>query len=560
MADTFRVELQTVPTRLKSGGTCRVAFVVTSEGEGERNVLVKVAVPYADEGAGETCPLIGPNYVPELTATSDSQEGQTIPYSGTEDTRRIWSRDDGFPLEKGAGLTLAFQDLKVGAIEGSTTVIVSLNGDKDWEDFEVPIEIGADAPKLNYFTVSRDYLTTEGDIRIEGSASSVAELGLYKDGELIHTYPESKTGEGEIKFQCNDRVAATCRYRLAVIKSESQAKGGGFPAVAFVYLERGTPWQSLTLPQDVVYATQFFVLGDRLYGIFVDRSEVAKLWYSATGVSGWKEAEGDFPQEMSHSPGVVWRDKIWLIGGSGVHLDRISNSVWSYGEQGAGRMEWKEVAEKPTWPEARMGHACTVFQDKIWLLGGLGEDKFARNDVWSYSVDGNWTRQMQSAPWSARCMFTATSTPAGVKGSAVPLDQPRLWIYGGVIHPFDFDGSGELWYLSADGTWTNFSQHLPTHAVGASPTGAALLWDREQMDLRLDGKFRIDNENRPSSWTLKDAKPLVWTYREPEWNWRFGRGDSFLMRATAFKKRVFFVGLHRNPAAANPPKVWILTQ
>jgi hypothetical protein len=515
---------------------------------------VKVAVPYGDGGANA---LLGPNDVPELTATIGSQQSQTIPPAPAEDAKRVWISDDGFVLGQGEVLTLTFPDLKVGSFEGSTKVIVSLNGERDWENYVVPIEIESNTPKLNFFTVSRDYLVVDGEITLEGSASSVSELRLLKDGELIHTYRD-KDGAGEIQFQRNETVAATCVYRLEVVRPEGQANGGGFPGVAFVYRERGRRWQSLALPRDAVCATQFFVFQGLLYGIFIHRDETAKLWHSSTGVSGWKEAEGDFPEEMSHSPGVEWRDKLWLIGGSGVHLDRISNSVWCYGDHGKSRMEWKEMPANPVWPQARMGHACIVFQDELWLLGGLGEDKFARNDVWSYSAAGNWTRRAESAPWSPRCMFAAAVT--AVKGTAEPLDQPRLWIYGGVIHPFDFDGSGELWYLSRDGTWTNFSASLPKEVVGTKPIAAALRWDEEKKHLRLDGDFRIGEKKRWWSWTLDDVDPLGWREETPELDWYFGRGDSFLMRSAAFKKRVFFVALHRKQAAADPPKVFILTQ
>src|SRR5471032_336549 len=127
MAETFQVGLKTVPAPLKSGRKCGIQFVVSSSVDGTREVFFKVAVPCADDPAGGGCALIGPNDIPVLTC-----DGETIPISASKGQKRIWSSSQGYALEKGEALTLAFNDLTVATRPGIASVTVSLNGKDNW--------------------------------------------------------------------------------------------------------------------------------------------------------------------------------------------------------------------------------------------------------------------------------------------------------------------------------------------------------------------------------------------------------------------------------------------
>ena len=64
-------------------------------------------------------------------------------------------------------------------------------------------------------------------------------------------------------------------------------------------------------------------------------------------------------------------------------------------------VHWKQVVTQAEWP-AREGQLAEVFQGKIWLIGGVNYDtKETKNDVW-YSEDGmRWT-EAEGVPWSPR--------------------------------------------------------------------------------------------------------------------------------------------------------------
>jgi leucine-zipper-like transcriptional regulator 1 len=98
--------------------------------------------------------------------------------------------------------------------------------------------------------------------------------------------------------------------------------------------------------------------------------------------------------------------------------------------------EWVQVNAGPRW-SSRTEHASVVFQDKIWVLGGLnkGISNGNLNDVWS-SPDGvNWTQVTAAAAWEPRS-----------RHSALVYDG-KLWVLGG------YGNNGTLhdvWY-SSDG-------------------------------------------------------------------------------------------------------------
>jgi len=109
---------------------------------------------------------------------------------------------------------------------------------------------------------------------------------------------------------------------------------------------------------------------------------------------------------------------------------------------GAKSLSWTQATPAAGW-STRVGHATTVFNDRLWVIGGTHDGQHGLNDVWS-STDGvNWTEETANAPWSGRY------------GHAVVVLKGKLWILGG-------DSSArslhDVWY-SADGvTWENITE------------------------------------------------------------------------------------------------------
>ena len=107
------------------------------------------------------------------------------------------------------------------------------------------------------------------------------------------------------------------------------------------------------------------------------------------------------PDGFSTSPGVYFDDKLWLIGGSQIDPDIVSNHVWRCDPKIGIWEKWGAAK----WP-ARMGHAVLVYQGKIWVLGGVDAAGNALNDVWTTDVTANeWTQLKVASSWEPRCLF-----------------------------------------------------------------------------------------------------------------------------------------------------------
>jgi hypothetical protein len=128
--------------------------------------------------------------------------------------------------------------------------------------------------------------------------------------------------------------------------------------------------------------------------------------------------------EGRHCAGyVVYKDKMWIVGGDGNqghHMYDVWNSAdgksWTYVNKG------KPVPWRP-----RALHYTLVYQDKIWIMGGQTnppfvkvEEKFYR-DIWNTDDGVRWKEVVPQEPyWSTRGM---------IAGSVVFKN--RMWILGG---------------------------------------------------------------------------------------------------------------------------------
>lgn len=200
-----------------------------------------------------------------------------------------------------------------------------------------------------------------------------------------------------------------------------------------------------------------------LYGIFRSRGGGdgaegrARLFRTRHPLEPWSPVDSTVsdreglcvPEGFATSPGVYFHGRIWLIGGSAVDPDFVSNCIWSI-DPNAEDPKWTQEPT-PEWPP-RMGHAVSVFENTIWVMGGRRDPGIAENDVWTFDVDGqSWTRRNTPVPWGPRCLF-----------SVVPHDQD-LWLFGGVDEPFSDDIYDEDFYVydASNGAWANRRMEAP---------------------------------------------------------------------------------------------------
>jgi thermitase len=153
----------------------------------------------------------------------------------------------------------------------------------------------------------------------------------------------------------------------------------------------------------------------------------------------WVEATGDagFLPRRSHQA-LVFDNRIWVLGGLAGY---DANDVW-YSGDGA------------TWTQATGGagfsgrecHSSVTFDDRMWVIGGWSEDSYnfyLKNDVW-YSRDGaDWTQATSSAPFSNRW------------GHSSVVFNNRMWVIGGAAYPDgNFAFMNDVWYSEDGVNWT----------------------------------------------------------------------------------------------------------
>lgn len=161
--------------------------------------------------------------------------------------------------------------------------------------------------------------------------------------------------------------------------------------------------------------------------------------------------------------------------------------------------KWETVAETSNLPQ-RIFYGLTVFDNKIWLLGGYDGRRY-HNDVWN-STDGvNWTRVLEKAPWSPR------------NPGVVTVFKDKLWLLGG----------GEI-----DGEKTQWHNPQSEREVWSSEDG--IKWIRIEADLKrkwrgtpviFDDKLWLVGANRggtfeSASWVSSDGRS--WQEMSAPWS------------------------------------------
>ncbi|WP_339728362.1 GDSL-type esterase/lipase family protein [uncultured Gimesia sp.] len=107
------------------------------------------------------------------------------------------------------------------------------------------------------------------------------------------------------------------------------------------------------------------------------------VWSSEDGIH-WKQETAKAPwQERLWFSTVVYRDRMWVIGGWSNNPAKNKNDAW-YSQDGK---NWTQLKSNVVW-KARHEHSAFVFQDKIWLAGGHAQP--LNSEVWTLDVPKDW--------------------------------------------------------------------------------------------------------------------------------------------------------------------------
>lgn len=173
---------------------------------------------------------------------------------------------------------------------------------------------------------------------------------------------------------------------------------------------------------------------------------------------------------------IVFQDKIWVIGGVDYFKRETKNDIWVT-EDGK---TWTQILAQAPW-ESRWDHAVAVFQNKLWLIGGMNLEGKVFRDVW-VSEDGvNWKLLDDHPPWKER------------QGHALLTHKEKLWLIG---RWDDKDKENDVWYTENGIDW----KKIETPWEGREDFGAVVFQDR----IWIMGGMDNDWSWRNDVWVLEE--------------------------------------------------------
>lgn len=225
-------------------------------------------------------------------------------------------------------------------------------------------------------------------------------------------------------------------------------------------------WSGRNCMSSVVYNDTMWIMGGAS-GPTASLTINNDVWSSTDGAT-WTEITPNAAwNDRSGATSVVFDDKMWILGGmnstlGGTPASHHYNDVW-YSSDGA---SWTQATEQAGW-SVRNSHASVVFNDKMWVLGGgiycggtqPGYAHETYNDVWSSSDGENWDQAVANAPWEARMFLSAA------------VYDDKMWVLaGGTGYSVDYTGNrNDVWYSSDGVHWTELTPEDDMWAIRHAP-------------------------------------------------------------------------------------------
>lgn len=158
------------------------------------------------------------------------------------------------------------------------------------------------------------------------------------------------------------------------------------------------PWRARCGAGGVVLNGRMWLLGgiERYYDGDMLLNDV---WSSADGKT-WECATEHAPwAPRAYHGALAYAGKLWVFGGGNyVPTYSAHNDVWCSTD---GR-EWTQVTDHAPWPP-RIWFSSVVYRDRMWLLGGWSNLPSKNwNDVWTSTDGKQWTPLLTKEVWSPR--------------------------------------------------------------------------------------------------------------------------------------------------------------
>lgn len=291
-------------------------------------------------------------------------------------------------------------------------------------------------------------------------------------------------------------------------------------------------WRPRDSQGEVVYKDRIWILGGWFDSF---ESPPRDVWSSADGRS-WTLATQSAPWRHSDLPmSIAYKDRMWMMGGwsdGRLPTHSASNQVWTSSDG----TTWQQVTPTASW-SPRLAAALVEFNGKMFLLGGtenyyFGDAQSLKNDVWSSSDGKNWTLITESAAWSPRAYHQAA-----VLGN-------KIYVFGGGNYVPEYHALNDVWCSEDGANWTQVTSAAPwtPRLWFSSAVYRDHLWI-------LGGWSNNPSKNWGDVWYSKDGQN--WSELKTDESWKERHEHS----AYVFQDKLWIVGGHAQPLSS---EVWSL--
>ena len=244
-------------------------------------------------------------------------------------------------------------------------------------------------------------------------------------GSLAHTLPEKEEFEAKLKLTGIKAGKSKVNFKILSQESDWDLTIASVPPT-WTQETASAKWSARNSHTSVVFNNKIWVLGGNSGRFIIRPSNHYKndVWSSPDGKNWTQEtASAKWSARNSHTS-VVFKDKMWVLGG-----ENNQDDVWSSSDG----KNWTKVTDSPGW-DGRYAHTSVVFKDKIWVIGGA---YLCCDDVWSSPDGKNWTEVADSVAWSYRYAHTSV------------VFKDKIWVIGG------YDGSAKPYHKSQNDVWSS---------------------------------------------------------------------------------------------------------
>ena len=253
----------------------------------------------------------------------------------------------------------------------------------------------------------------------------------------------------------------------------------------------------------------------------------------------WREVLSSAPWEARDSAAsVVFQNKIWIMGGLNGNKNTDANHLVKYWEApyfndiwstNDGK-NWQLVKSASEWPPRR-SMSVIKFNNKLLMFGGWSPINGYTSDVWQSNDGVVWKKIVINAPWRPR------------EGQTAEVFQNKIWLIGGVNYDAQ-EVKNDVWYSEDGVNWRE--------ATGSAPWPPR--WDHATAVFNgkvfLAGGMNLTKETFNDVWSSSDG--INWELMNGNAPWEKRQGHALL----SFKNQLWILGRLNDAESGGTNDMW----